>query len=217
MPLFNGSIHRNPRRYSNPHELAKAIDEYVQKIEDGFRIHKKKNGEEIYIFGLKPSIAGLCIHLGMSSKASLFRLALSGNKSIKEIIETSMLWIEAFYVENMQSEGSNVTAYQFLLTNMGYKKSDHDVPMLPSAENVGNSKMSSVNGDTKKVAPNVIRINLVESKDSLPDEVVRNQLKIMGGDDSEVLNAIDEEYALRNGTMKIAESDDENTITQVPE
>ncbi len=215
MPLFNGSIHRNPRRYSNPHELARAIDEYVSKVEDSCYTHKKKNGDEVVIFGARPSIAGMCLHLGMSSKASLFKLALSGNIRLKEIVETAMLWIEAFYVEGMQKEMANVNAYQFLLTNMGYKKTDQPVPMLPSAESVGNSKMSTINGDAKKISSNVIRINLVESKDALPDEIVRSQLKMLGGEDAEVLTAIDEEYALRSGTMRIA--DDENTITQVAE
>ncbi len=215
MGLFNGHLHRNPKMYSNPKELAKAIDEYVDSIQEGKFAYTKKDGREIEVYRSRPSIPGLCLHLNMSSKRQLVSLALSGNDMLKAIIETAFLWIEAFYVEQMQTS-TNIGAYQFLLTNMGYKRGDVDKPMLPSAENVGSAKSSSISETPHKLSDRRILINLVESKDSLPDHVVRAQLKEMGGADAEILTAIDEEFQLRNGGMRQIEAE-ENIITQKAE
>ena len=202
MPLFNGSIHRNPKKYSNPQILAQAIDMYISSVEESKIEYTKANGELVERWGKKASIPGLCLFLGMSSKAELLHLATNSNNPVlADIIKTTFMWFEAHYVEAAMEGGKGTAFYTFLLTNMGYKKGDEDKPLLPQSETVttpGSSQSSTPTPAQGQQISNRFRVTFVKSKDSLPESVVREQLKSEGGGDTEIMQAIDEEYRLRN-------------------
>ena len=185
MPLFNGSIHRNPKRYQNPHELARAIDDYVVKVESGEAIR---------------TIPGLVLHLGMSSKRRLITLALS-NPILTSIVETAFTWIEQSLVEDLldADSGAVVTSRTFLLSNMGYSKSQADAPKQLE------ERADTASQPSSRIIPGV-HVVLVESKNSIPEDEVRRQLMELGGDDADTMRLIDEEFVSRNGQMKTVEA-----------
>ena len=171
--LIEGRIRRKEKTYSNPIELAKAIDDYINKVWESKTVIKKKSGEELVTFDKPPSLAGLCLHLGLPSKMSYKALCLDSNRYLAKIAIAGLTWIESHYVESMQMVGANQNSFQFLLSNMGYKSENIFKPEPVADRSVPESMRID-----KESIPSVqnIQISFVSSKDSLPDDVVRQQL-----------------------------------------
>lgn len=210
--LFNGHIHRNPKRYRNPHELAQAIDIYVESVDGSRWTFIKKDGSEGVGYRVRPSVAGLCLHLGLSSKQKLLELAL-GNQHNRALIETFFLWVEDHMVSNMQRDGANVTAYTFLLQAMGYKKDQPSNPQLPESRSE-----RSIPGQTSfegQKSGKIFQVTFHDSPHSLPEDEVRKQLIEAGGGDSAIMSAIDDEAKMREGLMQTVEATSEPKVIGV--
>jgi hypothetical protein len=99
-------------------------------------------------------------------------LCLDSNAFISKVALAGLTWLESHYIEAMQAYGASTSAFQFLLSNMGYKSENiFKVESVPDRSVPDSLKLT---GDTPSVQN--IQISFVASKDSLPDDVVRQQL-----------------------------------------
>lgn len=196
MPLFNGRIHRNPKKYSNPHELARAIDAYIDEClaPDKHYTYTNKSDNIISVNKHPPSIPGLCLYLGFSSKRNLLSL-MDQNQTLKTILQTTFLWIENFYVtEALQHNAPK--AYETMLKSFGYGG-----PSDQETMKVSRTLTTRTNADgSDEVTDTTFKIEFVKPQTQITDEEVKRQLLIDAGDDVDVVNSIQSQM-----TMKSAE------------
>lgn len=91
------------RKYQKPAEMQKVIKAYFKQLE--------KDNE-------KPTICGLTLALGFSSKQSLYNYEDYGEK-FKEVVQRARLMIEESYEEGLR--GPHYGGCVFALKNFGWK------------------------------------------------------------------------------------------------
>ena len=190
MALFNGRIHRNPKRFSNPHELARAIDAYVDSCLNAEVHYTYSNKSENLISVNKhpPSIASLCLYLGFSSKKNLLTL-MDMNPTIKDILSTTFLWIENFYItEALQHNAPK--AYETMLKSFGYGNNGSDVETMKISRTTTTSSNATESGEQTTV-----RVEFIRPQGQISDDELKRQLMIEAGDDTSVVNAIESQMS----------------------
>ena len=202
MSLFNGRIHRNPRKWGNPILLANAIDEYVDSVvgvetrlgADQYKYGVDKDGDIVWYDTLKkdgtpmrvyenpPSWGGLCLHLGLSRKSELINMMYEKNAALREIVASTILWLETFYVTEMQRPNAS-KAYEFLLSNMGWsaQKQIKDEATTPI--------QAPKDPTPAQQAPQLI-LNFVRSPNAKSEEEVRRELISAAGEDQALVESL---------------------------
>lgn len=103
-----------PPMYNDPQEMCEKINEYF----DSLLIEKEdENGEKYVAFSINPTITGVALYLGFSSRQSLYDYGQKDDFSY--IIKRLRLVIESSYEEMLHTKTS--TGAIFALKNMGWK------------------------------------------------------------------------------------------------
>jgi hypothetical protein len=104
----------HPRVIKDVNELVELINSYYNSILiEG--VEDKEGGKTNFLH--RPTITGLALHLGYSTRQSIY-----DNQKIPEysyILKTAITFIEKYHEESLDSK--NVTGHIFALKNMGWK------------------------------------------------------------------------------------------------
>lgn len=104
-----------PPIFSDPDELAKKIDEYIDNCPDTKTCYTSDGIEyEVKV----PTISGMAFYLGFESRQSMYDYKNKDNR-FSYIIKRSMFYIENHYEKILQ--GKAPTGAIFALKNMGWK------------------------------------------------------------------------------------------------
>jgi hypothetical protein len=101
-----------PRKYSDPDELEKKVIEYFEWIEG------EQDADDLWVrFPEAPTITGLALFLGFSTKTTLYEYAK--REEFANSIKRALLVVENNYEKGLQND--RCTGIIFALKNMGWE------------------------------------------------------------------------------------------------
>lgn len=180
LKIVEGRVRMREGSYTDPIALAKSIDDYFDQCLQTRKTRMLSELKSMVYYEKPPTVTGLALHLGLSTKSALRRILNSPNPKVRYAIEYALTYIENFCVEQVLQPDAP-KGYEFLLKNMGYSSADS-----PQSTSVA---ITAPRQDGDK--PLKFEIEFVRSPHSKTDDEVKRQLMIDAGDDAETASAIE--------------------------